>query len=43
MVDFLGTWKSPEASARYFRAAPQEILKLLKQFFMQKLGDTLNL
>ena len=23
-VDFLGTWKSPEASARYFRAAPRK-------------------
>ena len=32
-VDFLGTWKSPEASARYFRAAPQEALRLLTNFF----------
>ena len=32
-VDFLGTWKSPEASARYFRAAPREVLKFLRRFY----------
>ena len=33
-VDFLGTWKSPEASARYFRAAPREVLRYMKEFFI---------
>ena len=33
-IDFLGTWKSPEAAARYFRAAPQEALRLLINFFL---------
>ena len=31
--DFLGTWKSPEASARYYRAAPGAILELLRSFY----------
>ena len=36
-VDFLGTWKSPEASARYYRAAPQEVLHLLRQFYIKSM------
>ena len=36
IVDFLGTWKSPEASARYFRAAPRAVLRLLIRFFTHK-------
>ena len=32
-VDFLGTWKSPEASARYFRAAPREVILMLRRFY----------
>ena len=35
-VDFLGTWKSPEASARYFRAAPREVLLMLQRFYLTK-------
>ena len=31
--DFLGTWKSPDASARYFRANPAAVLKLLRNFY----------
>ena len=31
--DFLGTWKSPEASARYYRAAPCAVLKQLRRFY----------
>ena len=31
-VDFLGVWKSPEAAARYFRAAPKEVLRYLTTF-----------
>ena len=34
-VDFLGTWKSPEASARYFRAAPQEVMIFLRRFYFK--------
>ena len=33
-VDFLGARKSPEASARYFRAAPREVLRYLREFFI---------
>ena len=33
LVDFLGNWKSPEASARYFRANPAAALKLLQRFY----------
>ena len=33
LVDFLGTWKSPEASARYYRANPDEVLRLLQRFY----------
>ena len=32
-VDFLGTWKSPEASARYYRAAPRSVLISLHRFY----------
>ena len=35
-VDFLGRWKSPEASARYFRAAPREAIIMLRQFYFEK-------
>ena len=35
MVDFLGTWKSPEASARYFRGNPREVLMIVRQFYRQ--------
>ena len=35
-VDFLGTWKSPEASARYFRAAPREVLLMLRRFYFEQ-------
>ena len=37
-VDFLGTWntwKSPEASARYFRAAPREVMIFLPRFYFK--------
>ena len=30
-VDFLGTWKSPDASARYYRAAPKAVLVSLRR------------
>ena len=33
LVDFLGTWKSPEASARYYRENPDEVLRLLQRFY----------
>ena len=32
-VDYLGTWKSPEASARYYREAPGTVLKKLRTFY----------
>ena len=35
-VDFLGTWKSPEASARYFRAAPPEVILMLRRFYLEQ-------
>ena len=34
-VDFLGTWASPEASARYYRASPDAVLRRLQQFYAQ--------
>ena len=34
MVDFLGTWKSPDASARYFRGNPRAVLLLVRKFFL---------
>ena len=35
-VDFLGTWSSPEASARYYRAAPQVVLRSLQRFYFAR-------
>ena len=32
-VDYLGTWKSPEASARYYRETPSAVLKMLRNFY----------
>ena len=32
-VDYLGTWSSPEASARYYRANPAAVLKKIRTFF----------
>ena len=34
MVDFLGTWKSPEASARYFRGNPRAVLLIARKFYL---------
>ena len=34
LVDYLGNWKSPEASARYFRANPAAALQILRRFYM---------
>ena len=31
--DYLGTWKSPEASARYYRASPATVLYKLQAYF----------
>ena len=41
-VDYLGTWKSPEASARYYRERPVAVLKKLTKFYT-KLGDPSSL
>ena len=35
MVDYLGTWKSPEASARYFRGNPHSVLQLVRTFYLK--------
>ena len=35
-VDFLGTWKSPEASGRYYRAAPRAVLVSLRRFYANR-------
>ena len=32
-VDYLGTWKSPEASARYYREQPAAVLRKLRRFY----------
>ena len=32
-VDFLGTWSSPEASARYYRETPATVLRILQTFY----------
>ena len=40
-VDYLGTWKSPEASARYYRERPSAVLKKVTQFYLS-LGDPAN-
>ena len=37
-VDYLGTWKSPEASARYYRERPGAVLKKVARFYIN-LGD----
>ena len=37
-ADYLGTWKSPEASARYYRERPAAVLKKLTKFYVS-LGD----
>ena len=37
-VDYLGTWKSPEASARYYRERLAAVLKRLIKFY-GSLGD----
>ena len=34
MVDFLGTWKSPGASARYFRGNPRAVLLIVRKFYL---------
>ena len=34
LCDFLGTWKSSEASARYYRADPGAVIKLLRRFYL---------
>ena len=31
-VDYLGTWKSPEASARYYRAEPAVVLRKIRSY-----------
>ena len=36
LVDFLGTWKCPEASFRYYRAAPQLVLRSMTRFFVKR-------
>ena len=41
-VDYLGTWKSPEASARYYRERPAAVLKKLTKFYIA-LGDSSTL
>ena len=35
-TDYLGTWKSPQASARYFRARPGAVLKICRRFFYKQ-------
>ena len=32
-VDYLGTWKSPEASARYYRERPGSVLRKITRFY----------
>ena len=46
MVDFMGTWKSPDASARYFRGNPRAVLLIARIFYLKndptredRLGD----
>ena len=34
MVDFLGRWKSSEASARYFRGNPRAVLLIVRRFYL---------
>ena len=37
-VDYLGTWKSPEASARYYRAEPAVVLRKIRSFYFDLPG-----
>ena len=37
-VDYLGTWSSPEASARYYRERPGAVLKKVTRFYVN-LGE----
>ena len=32
-ADYLGTWASPDASARYYRENPEEVLRRLQRFY----------
>ena len=41
-VDYLGTWKSPEASARYYRERPGAVLRRITRFYFS-LGDPARL
>ena len=36
LVDFLGTWKCPDASSRYFRGNPSAILLMVREFYLTK-------
>ena len=42
--DYLGTWKSPESSARYYRASPATVLRKLLRFYdrMKTLDEALG-
>ena len=42
--DYLGTWKSPAASARYYRASPATVLRKLLKFYngFTKIEDALG-
>ena len=33
LVDFLGTWKTPEASARYYRATSHMVIRTMRDFY----------
>ena len=35
LVDFLGTWKAPEASARYFRGNLQAVIRMSRKFYLK--------
>ena len=41
-VDYLGTWKSSEASARYYREEPAAVLRKLRKFY-DNLPDPINI
>ena len=32
-VDYLGTWVSPEASARYYRENPVAVIRKVREFY----------
>ena len=40
MVDFFRTWKSPEASARYFKRNPRTVLLIVRKFYLS--NDPVN-